>query len=137
MQISRKGHQKAPGAHSPARPAREPALPFDRQRFERPRGPQAKTTIATPPPPMRAPPSRNPSSPSPPPPRPRPAPAPSRRPGLPLPQRYWAIVVVAFGISVSVIDSAIANVALPTIARYLHASAASSIWVVNAYQLAV
>jgi MFS transporter, DHA2 family, multidrug resistance protein len=57
--------------------------------------------------------------------------------GLPLPQRYWAILVVAFGISVSVLDSAIANVALPTIARYMHASAASSIWVVNAYQLAV
>jgi DHA2 family multidrug resistance protein-like MFS transporter len=57
--------------------------------------------------------------------------------GLPLPQRYWAILVVAFGISVSVLDAAIANVALPTIARFMHASAASSIWVVNAYQLAV
>src|ERR1700754_443452 len=56
--------------------------------------------------------------------------------GLPVPQRYWAILVVAFGISVSVIDAAIANVALPTIARYMNASAASSIWVVNAYQLA-
>ena len=35
------------------------------------------------------------------------------------------------------LDGAIANVALPTIARDLHASPASSIWVVNAYQLAV
>lgn len=58
-------------------------------------------------------------------------------PGLPLPQRYAAIVVVALGITLAVLDSAIANVALPTIARNLHASAASSIWVVNAYQLAV
>ncbi|PLZ00114.1 MFS transporter [Burkholderia sp. WAC0059] len=57
--------------------------------------------------------------------------------GLPLPQRYHAIVVVALGITLAVLDSAIANVALPTIARHLHASAASSIWVVNAYQLAV
>src|SRR6201991_1273437 len=57
--------------------------------------------------------------------------------GLPVPQRYWAILVVAFGISVSVIDAALANVALPTIARYMHASAANSIWVVNAYQLAI
>jgi DHA2 family multidrug resistance protein-like MFS transporter len=57
--------------------------------------------------------------------------------GLPLPQRYWAIVVVALGITLAVLDSAIANVALPTIARDLHASAASSIWIVNAYQLAV
>jgi DHA2 family multidrug resistance protein-like MFS transporter len=58
-------------------------------------------------------------------------------PGLPLPQRYHAIVVVALGITLAVLDSAIANVALPTIARNLHASAASSIWIVNAYQLAV
>jgi DHA2 family multidrug resistance protein-like MFS transporter len=36
-----------------------------------------------------------------------------------------------------VLDGAIANVALPTIARDLDASPASSIWVVNAYQLAV
>ncbi|MEW6345659.1 MAG: MFS transporter [Paraburkholderia sp.] len=57
--------------------------------------------------------------------------------GLPLPQRYWAIVVVALGITLAVLDSAIANVALPTIARDLHASAAASIWVVNAYQLAI
>ena len=57
--------------------------------------------------------------------------------GLPLPQRYWAIVVVALGITLAVLDSAIANVALPTIARDLRASAASSIWIVNAYQLAV
>ncbi|MGF7133741.1 DHA2 family multidrug resistance protein-like MFS transporter [Paraburkholderia sp. EB58] len=66
----------------------------------------------------------------------RPA-APEPELGLPLPQRYWAIVVVALGITLAVLDSAIANVALPTIARDLHASAAASIWVVNAYQLAV
>jgi DHA2 family multidrug resistance protein-like MFS transporter len=58
-------------------------------------------------------------------------------PGLPLPQRYWAILVVALGITLAVLDSAIANVALPTIARDLHASAAASIWVVNAYQLSI
>jgi MFS transporter, DHA2 family, multidrug resistance protein len=58
-------------------------------------------------------------------------------PGLPLPQRYHAIIVVALGITLAVLDSAIANVALPTIARNLNASAASSIWIVNAYQLSV
>ncbi|MDR5854017.1 MFS transporter [Caballeronia sp. LZ062] len=57
--------------------------------------------------------------------------------GLPLPQRYWAIAVVALGITLAVLDGAIANVALPTIARNLSATPASSIWVVNAYQLAV
>ncbi|KVN11116.1 MULTISPECIES: MFS transporter [unclassified Burkholderia] len=57
--------------------------------------------------------------------------------GLPFPQRYWAIVCVALGITLAVLDGAIANVALPTIARDLRASDAASIWIVNAYQLAV
>lgn len=57
--------------------------------------------------------------------------------GLPVPQRYGAILAIALGITVSVLDGAIANVALPTIAKDLNASPASSIWVVNAYQLAI
>ncbi len=57
--------------------------------------------------------------------------------GLPLPQRRWAILTVALAITMSVLDGAIANIALPTIARELQASPAVSIWVVNAYQLAV
>jgi DHA2 family multidrug resistance protein-like MFS transporter len=57
--------------------------------------------------------------------------------GLPVPRRYWSVVAIWLAIAMSVLDGAIANVALPTIARALHASAASSIWVVNAYQLAI
>jgi len=57
--------------------------------------------------------------------------------GLPVPRRYWAIVAIALAIVMSVLDSAIANVALPTIARDLNASAAASIWIVNAYQIAI
>ncbi|MFK8257041.1 MFS transporter [Erwinia sp. AnSW2-5] len=57
--------------------------------------------------------------------------------GLPLPQRYGAILAIALGITVAALDGAIANVALPTIARELHASPAQSIWIVNAYQLAI
>jgi MFS transporter, DHA2 family, multidrug resistance protein len=38
---------------------------------------------------------------------------------------------------VSVLDSSLANIALPTIARDIGATAAQSIWVINAYQLAV
>jgi DHA2 family multidrug resistance protein-like MFS transporter len=57
--------------------------------------------------------------------------------GLPLPQRRWAILTVALAITMSVLDGAIANIALPTIARELQASPAGSIWVVNAYQLSV
>jgi len=57
--------------------------------------------------------------------------------GLPAPQRYWGIAVVALGITMAVLDSAIANVALPTIAKDLNAGPADSIWVVNAYQLVI
>lgn len=57
--------------------------------------------------------------------------------GLPFPQRYWAILVVALGISLAVLDGAIANVALPNIARTLHASPAASVWIVNGYLLAI
>jgi DHA2 family multidrug resistance protein-like MFS transporter len=57
--------------------------------------------------------------------------------GLPTPQRYWAILTIGLGLFLAVMDGAIANVALPTIARDLNTSPAASIWVVNAYQLAV
>jgi DHA2 family multidrug resistance protein-like MFS transporter len=57
--------------------------------------------------------------------------------GLPPGQRAWAILVVALGITLAVLDSSIANVALPTIARTLNAQPAASIWVVNAYQIAI
>ncbi|EOS93266.1 multidrug MFS transporter [Erwinia tracheiphila] len=46
-------------------------------------------------------------------------------------------MAIALGIIVAVLDGAIANVALPTISRELHASPAESIWIVNAYQLAI
>ena len=57
--------------------------------------------------------------------------------GLPLPGRYWAILNLAVGLALSVLDSAIANIALPAIAKEIHASPADSIWVINAYQLTV
>ena len=41
------------------------------------------------------------------------------------------------GLAMSVLDTAIVNVALPVIAKDMHANAADAIWVVNAYQLAV
>ncbi|MBV8147408.1 MAG: MFS transporter, partial [Gammaproteobacteria bacterium] len=57
--------------------------------------------------------------------------------GLPVPRRYWAIAAIALAITMSVLDSTIVNVALPTIARDLKVTAAASIWVINAYQLAI
>lgn len=62
---------------------------------------------------------------------------PSVQDGLPLPSRYWAILAIALGITVSVLDGTITNVALPSIARDLNTSPATSIWIVNAYQLAI
>ena len=57
--------------------------------------------------------------------------------GVPTPQRYWAVLAIALAVTMAVMDTAIANIALPTIAADLHAAPADSIWVVNAYQLAV
>ncbi len=57
--------------------------------------------------------------------------------GLPTPQRYWSMLAIAIGIGMSVLDSSVANVALPTIARELGATPAASVWVLNAYQLAI
>ena len=57
--------------------------------------------------------------------------------GLPTPQRYWSMLAIGLGIGMSVLDSSVANIALPSIARALDATPAESIWVVNAYQLAI
>jgi DHA2 family multidrug resistance protein-like MFS transporter len=56
---------------------------------------------------------------------------------LPTPRRHWAILAIWITMSLAVLDGSIANVALPTIARELGASPASSIWIVNAFQLAI
>jgi MFS transporter, DHA2 family, multidrug resistance protein len=57
--------------------------------------------------------------------------------GLPPQQRWRAMLAVAIAVSMSVLVTSIANIALPTIAHDLSATPADSIWVVNAYQLAV
>lgn len=59
------------------------------------------------------------------------------RDGLAQPGRKWAMAVIALGMTMAVLDGAIANVALPTITGDLHVNPASSIWVVNAFQLAM
>jgi len=55
--------------------------------------------------------------------------------GLPQPRRTWAIAAISFGTSLLVIDGAIANVALPTIARDLSVGNAMVTNVVTVYQL--
>src|SRR3954466_563544 len=68
-----------------------------------------------------------------------PATPPERVPadGIPMPQRVGAFLTIFLGLTLAVLDGGIANVALPTIARDVNTSPANSIWVVNAYQLAV
>jgi MFS transporter, DHA2 family, multidrug resistance protein len=46
-------------------------------------------------------------------------------------------LALAIAVAMSVLDGSIANTALPSIARDLHASPTASIWVVNGFQLAV
>ena len=55
--------------------------------------------------------------------------------GLPMARRVWAVVTISLGLLMAVLDSTIANVGLPSIARDLGVPPADSIWVVNAYQL--
>jgi DHA2 family multidrug resistance protein-like MFS transporter len=57
--------------------------------------------------------------------------------GLPVPRRYWAAAAIWLALSMAVLDGSIANVALPTIGHDLGASAATSVWIVNAYQLTI
>jgi DHA2 family multidrug resistance protein-like MFS transporter len=57
--------------------------------------------------------------------------------GLPPGQRAVAMLAVGIAVSISVLVGSIANIALPTIARDMGVTPAESIWVVNAYQLAV
>ena len=57
--------------------------------------------------------------------------------GLPIPRRYWSVVGIWLALTMAVLDGAIANVALPVIARELGASPAASVWVINAYQLTI
>ncbi len=57
--------------------------------------------------------------------------------GLPAPRRYWAIAAIILALAMSVLDSTIVNIALPSITRDFAVTPAASIWVVNAYQLAI
>jgi DHA2 family multidrug resistance protein-like MFS transporter len=57
--------------------------------------------------------------------------------GLPVPRRYWSAAAAILGIAMSVLDSSIANIALPSIAHDFNATKAASIWVINAYQIAI
>jgi DHA2 family multidrug resistance protein-like MFS transporter len=69
----------------------------------------------------------------------KPASVPAQEPGdgLPIPRRYWSAAAIWLAISMAVLDGAIANIALPTIAQQLDVAPAISIWIINAYQLTI
>ncbi|MBC9176949.1 MFS transporter [Pseudoroseomonas ludipueritiae] len=56
--------------------------------------------------------------------------------GLPPSRRLWAMAAIAVSITLAVMDSSVANVALPAIAADLQVSPADVVLVVNAYQIA-
>jgi MFS transporter, DHA2 family, multidrug resistance protein len=57
--------------------------------------------------------------------------------GLRGPRLIAAVVTLVIAIGMASLDTSIANTALPTIATDVNASPADSVWVVNAYQLAL
>lgn len=57
--------------------------------------------------------------------------------GLPPDARRLAVLTIILAVGMASLDTSIANTALPTIARDLNTAPAASIWIVNAYQLAV
>ncbi|MGO9485602.1 MAG: MFS transporter [Rhodomicrobium sp.] len=57
--------------------------------------------------------------------------------GMPTPARYWSALAIWLALTMAVLDGAIANVALPAIARELSAAPAYAVWVVNGFQLAI
>ncbi len=57
--------------------------------------------------------------------------------GLPPETRRWAVATIVVAVGMASLDTSIANAVLPTIAVDVHATPAASIWVVNAYQLAL
>jgi MFS transporter, DHA2 family, multidrug resistance protein len=55
--------------------------------------------------------------------------------GLAPAQRRHAMLGLALAVLLSVLDYAVVNVALPTIAKSIHCTDSAAIWVINAYQL--
>ena len=68
---------------------------------------------------------------------PRPALPAAPEDGLPRPRRHWATLAIMATMVLVVLDGAIANVALPTIASSLRVQPAATVWVVGAYQTAL
>jgi DHA2 family multidrug resistance protein-like MFS transporter len=66
-----------------------------------------------------------------------PAAAAAEADGLRTPRRYLAMVAILTAFVLVVLDIAIANLALPTIAETMAVSASGAVWVVTSYQMAI
>lgn len=64
-------------------------------------------------------------------------PAATHSDGLPVPRRYWSAAMMIMGITVTVFDGTMSNVALPAISASLDIPASQTVWVVLAYSLTV
>ncbi|KDN09453.1 MFS transporter [Gilliamella sp. Imp1-1] len=56
--------------------------------------------------------------------------------GFDVPRRYFAAAAILIGVLMSALDGSIVNIALPSIACTLQIDSASSIWIINGYQVA-
>src|SRR3954454_21513275 len=65
------------------------------------------------------------------------APTPPLLDGLPPELRRWAVAAIFTALAMASLDTAIANIALPSISADLHVSPAEVVWVVNIYQIAL
>lgn len=57
--------------------------------------------------------------------------------GLPPGKRLPAIITVVLAVAIAVMDGSIANLALPSMARDMQATASQAIWIINSYQIAM
>ena len=57
--------------------------------------------------------------------------------GLPNPRRVWAVIAASLALVMSVLDANIVNIVLPTLSREFGTTPSTTIWVMNAYQLAI
>ena len=69
---------------------------------------------------------------------PTPSATPSSMPDSPMTSREKrGMAAIMIAVSLATLDTAIANTALPNIAADLHSTPAASVWIINAYQLAM
>ena len=57
--------------------------------------------------------------------------------GLPMPARFWSVLVILLGLGMCVLDGSLVLMILPAIAKGLQISDAETIWIISGYQVAL